>query len=94
MAMDSSDGRNRDCRHLFNDIWIFEPYFTTSKIGTGTGLGLSVVHSIVKSHSGHITVYSEPGEGATFHVYFPLAEQERSRADSIVQEGEALPAAT
>ena len=63
---------------------IFEPYYTTKDRGEGTGLGLSVVHGIIKNQGGHIAVNSEPGIGTTFRVYWPAIEQAAAALEPMV----------
>ncbi|HET6279516.1 MAG TPA: ATP-binding protein, partial [Polyangia bacterium] len=57
---------------------IFDPFFTTKDVGEGSGLGLSIVHSIIERHGGTIRVDSRPGQGTIFHIVLPLRGDDKT----------------
>jgi PAS domain S-box-containing protein len=73
---------------------IFDPYFTTKEIGKGTGMGLSIVHGIVRGHGGMIRAESLPGEGAVFTLYFPEVavspSEDGEKADNLPKGNERV----
>jgi PAS domain S-box-containing protein len=64
---------------------VFDPYFTTKDVGQGTGMGLAVVHGIVKGHHGAIEIDSTVGEGTVFHIYFPSSTEKPAPNESEVK---------
>jgi len=64
---------------------VFDPFFTTKPVGQGSGMGLAVVHGIIRGHNGSVSVESDPGEGVAFHCYFPVTRKDDEKVKPDVE---------